>query len=447
MTSTRNNTYLSEEIYIKIFISGRNLFHDETRLMPDKKYWRLRYEKFVLNKIVEQFSNTPITKETINLIFGKSGRRLRNELKKLYPNDFNNNAPVAPVIPLVAPVIPPVAPVIPPVAPVIPPVAPVIAQFSTSSSVPINDEGNNNNENRGDGGVGDGSFSSEQDRAAEAAERATSFLRDFNNDEQEIINAALWGLGLSTSIVAESGMDTVQRSSMRTLQPGMWLNDEIVHYFYLMLAKRDAELCSTTNTDPETTTTEKLRSHFFKSFFITKLLNEGSATNDGEYEYRNVKSWSQKVPGEDIFALDKIFVPINIGNMHWISAVIFMQKKRIEMFDSLGSNGKRYLEVLFQYLQDEHLDKKNTCLPDLEKWKLVQTQPETPRQNNGYDCGIFACFFADFLSIDLPLTFDQSHIDRIRERVALSIMKGKAIIWINTQIYHPYTYFWFVLIK
>ena len=35
--------------------------------------------------------------------------------------------------------------------------------------------------------------------------------------------------------------------------------------------------------------------------------------------------------------------------------------------------------------------------------------------------------------MDLPLTFDQSHIDQIRERVALSIMKGKAIVWIDTK--------------
>ena len=249
------------------------------------------------------------------------------------------------------------------------------SDHGTSSSFPANDEGDNNDESRGDGGVADGPFSSEQERAAEAAERATSFLRDFDDEEQVIIFEALWGEGPTTSIVAELGTDTVQRSSMRTLQPGMWLNDEIIHYFFVMLAERDEELCRTTN--------RKKRSHFFKSFLITGLLNEGSNTNDGEYQYQNRKRWSKKVPGKDIFALDKIFFLINMGNMHWVCAVIFMQKKRIEMFDSMGSKGRRYLEALFQYLQDEHLDKKKTPLPDMDKWKLVSTQPETPRQKNG----------------------------------------------------------------
>ena len=201
--------------------------------------------------------------------------------------------------------------------------------------------------------------------------------------------------------------------------------DEIVNYFYLMLAKRDEKLCSKTY---------KLRSHFFKSFFITNLLNEGSATNDGEYEYQNVKHWSKKAPGKDIFDLDKILLPINTGKMHWISAVIFMQQKRIEIFDSLpslGSNGQRYVEALFRYLQDEHLDKKKTPLPDIKEWKLVPTKRETPRQHNGDDCGVFTCIIADLLSIDLPLTFDQSHINQVREYIALSIIRGQATSFVT----------------
>ena len=47
-----------------------------------------------------------------------------------------------------------------------------------------------------------------------------------------------------------------------------------------------------------------MRCHFFNSFFISKLLDEA-----GGYSFKNVKRWSRKVPGKDIFALDKIFFP------------------------------------------------------------------------------------------------------------------------------------------
>ena len=47
---------------------------------------------------------------------------------------------------------------------------------------------------------------------------------------------------------------------------------------------------------------------------------------------------------------------------------------------------------------------------------------------SGYDCGVFTCMFADFLSKDCPLLFTQHHVDQCRQRIALSIMRGKAII-------------------
>ena len=187
----------------------------------------------------------------------------------------------------------------------------------------------------------------------------------------------MYGEGPPGEILARVGTDSVQRQSMHRLQPGEWLNDEAIHYFYVMLSKRDEELC---RLDPK-----RKRSHFFKSFFMTKLLNEGNAdpSKDGQYEYKNVKRWSKHVPGKDIFKLDKIFFPINQGRMHWMCAMVDMTEKRIEMYDSMGSSGMSYLKSLFRYIQHEHLAKKNAPLPDIEKWELVGYQPGTPCQRNG----------------------------------------------------------------
>lgn len=159
---------------------------------------------------------------------------------------------------------------------------------------------------------------------------------------------------------------------MRYLKDGKWLNDEIIHLYFILLGQRDEELC---NRDPY-----RKRSHFFKSFFMTKLLNEG---NYGTYDYNNVKGWSNKVPGGDIFFLDKIFVPININQMHWMCAMMDMTNKRIYMYDSMADNGTKYLEILFRYIQDEHVAKKGAILPDIDEWELVGHQPGTPVQQNG----------------------------------------------------------------
>lgn len=215
----------------------------------------------------------------------------------------------------------------------------------------------------------------QKEREEEAKKLASSLMRDLTPDESSVVNEAIYGSGPPNEIIAESETDTVQRQSMRTLQPTEWLSDEVIHYFYLMLARRDEEIC---RNDPS-----KKRSHFFKSFFMTKILSEIRDSTFRKYNYKNVKRWSKKVPGKDIFNLDKIIFPINQGNSHWMCAVIHMQKKQIQFYDSFGSGGSTYLKTLFQYVQDEHMDKKKCPLPDIDEWELVGTTPDTPRQRNG----------------------------------------------------------------
>jgi hypothetical protein len=128
------------------------------------------------------------------------------------------------------------------------------------------------------------------DAEQEASERALELMRPLSDEEQAMVDDAIFGpADDENEVVASEGADKVIRSSMRKLAPRRWLNDEIIHYFYVMLSKRDAELCKN---DPN-----RKRSHFFKSFFITKLLQEGHHTQDGQYDYNSVKRWSRFVPG------------------------------------------------------------------------------------------------------------------------------------------------------
>ena len=75
--------------------------------------------------------------------------------------------------------------------------------------------------------------------------------------------------------------------------------------------------------------------------------------------------------------------PINVHGMHWVLAVAFIQQKRIQFYDSMGKDGIEYLEVIFQYLQDDHQNKNKQPLPDVKDWKLVPCDlKNTPQQDN-----------------------------------------------------------------
>ena len=214
-------------------------------------------------------------------------------------------------------------------------------------------------------------------------EHPTSF---FSNAEEQIIKEALYGSGNPSEVVTFCGRKTVQRCNLETLRPGVWLNDEVIHYYFKMLG--DQAKHSSLHLPLSK------RCHFFPSYFFTKLLNTGHADRevpghpdvvvDGTYTYSNVQSWSKRVEGKDIFRLGKIIIPINIMYMHWCCAVVFMQEKVIKILDSLGPGTIQYAHAILQYLKDEHWAKKGTSLPDALDWRLVGTLPtNTPQQNNG----------------------------------------------------------------
>jgi hypothetical protein len=216
-----------------------------------------------------------------------------------------------------------------------------------------------------------------EDREREALESAMKLMRPLTSEERDVVIGATRGIGPPGEILASQDADSVQRGSMQTLRPGQWLNDEVINYFLKnCLAKRDEMLCAK---EPG-----RRRSHFFNSFFVQTMFDEKN--NDpnlrGRYNYKNVRRWSKKVPGKDIFNLKYILCPINLDNTHWTSAVIFMEAKRIQYYDSMGGTDRAKLEGLLEYVKDEYRAKNGKDM-DVSEWKLVSCTKDTPRQRNG----------------------------------------------------------------
>jgi sentrin-specific protease 1 len=191
------------------------------------------------------------------------------------------------------------------------------------------------------------------------------------------------------------------------LRRNTWLNDEVVNFYMAMLQERDARLCSASDGT-------RLPSHYFNSFFMTKLLE------NGQYNYGQVKRWSKKF---DVFALDRVFIPINLNNTHWVMAVVFVQKKEIHYYDSMSGSGKRYLDAMLKWLVDEAREKKGEQL-DKSQWKLIDREQNVPQQQNGYDCGVFSIMCADYVSDNLPLSYVQEDMQNNRVKIAAAIRRG-----------------------
>lgn len=206
-----------------------------------------------------------------------------------------------------------------------------------------------------------------------------------------------------------------QAHDIRKLQPGTWMNDEICTFYGVMINIRSTEH-EKLKSDPTYDPKEKfLRAHCFSSFFMPKYQKEGFA---------GVRRWTKKV---DLFKKDVVIFPINLRNVHWTCAAINLRQKRFEFYDSMGHNNEVVLECLKEYIQAEHLAKRNEPM-DMTGWTFAETNP--PRQNNAYDCGIFMCQIMDCLSRDwgggdTVFDFSQENMPYMRTKMIYEVATCK----------------------
>ncbi|XP_068244549.1 LOW QUALITY PROTEIN: sentrin-specific protease 1-like [Palaemon carinicauda] len=191
----------------------------------------------------------------------------------------------------------------------------------------------------------------------------------------------------------------ITRRDIATLAGLNWLNDEVINFYMNLLMERGKN-------------SSCLNVHAFNTFFYPKIISTG---------YSSVRRWTKKV---DVFNHDLLLVPVHLG-MHWCLATIDLRDKHIRYYDSMLGDNNRCLEALVKYLESEHLDKKQSKY-DTSGFTLENVK-NIPQQMNGSDCGMFACKFAEYLSRDAKITFDQQHMPYFRRRMIYEIVTGKLL--------------------
>lgn len=223
---------------------------------------------------------------------------------------------------------------------------------------------------------------------------------DIKDKQKEVVH---WISARDTQTVLISKFNlSVTRRDIQTLQwnPLTWLNDEVINFFMELLAERSR-------------LNEKLpKVHAMNTFFLKRLMENG---------YSGVRRWTRKV---DIFAHDIIPVPVHKG-IHWCMAIIHLKNKTINYYDSMGTPNNPVLTALANYLKEESLDKKK-CEFDMTGWKFDNVR-NIPQQENGSDCGVFSCMYAEFITRNRPIVFTQQHMQYFRMKMVYEICKGQML--------------------
>lgn len=91
----------------------------------------------------------------------------------------------------------------------------------------------------------------------------------------------------------------------------------------------------------------------------------------------------------------------------------------------MNGSGEKYLKGLMKWVVDESFI--NGTIVDREGWFLFSKEPHVPQQLNSCDCGMFVTVCADFISDDLPLSYDQGQMSHYRQKVGTDIIRGSLL--------------------
>ena len=260
----------------------------------------------------------------------------------------------------------------------------------------------------------------------EASQLAIALMYPLPVAERVVVREALNMIGDEAAIVQTATSSAtrlkpyVTRADLQTLRPDTWLTEPVIDYYMHCLRERQNKAVTKKKKGVR-------RCHFYRTYFYAKVHPTGHM--EAPYAYAQVKKWTQRgVPENSIFKCDALFFPCNVGRTHWILIVAFMKEKTIQVFDSLHGNYTKSVLAIYRYILDEYRSKHdNTEMPDQKEWKLYAESPLSPGQENGSDCGVFVCMYADYISNGWPLLFNQSHINSCRERIALGILQDCAV--------------------
>ncbi|KAJ9500222.1 hypothetical protein H2202_004017 [Exophiala xenobiotica] len=181
-----------------------------------------------------------------------------------------------------------------------------------------------------------------------------------------------------------------------------WLNDEVINGYLKLIVEHGKK-----NDRPTQVPTH----HAFVSFFYNNLEAKG---------YDSVKRWANraKIGGKNLLETENVFIPINSG-MHWTLCVVSGKNKTITHYNSLSGNGRKYVETVKKWVQQE----LGSAYKD-DEWKM-EFKGESPQQQNMDDCGVFTITSARQIMLGLtPMSYTAGLIELQRRRIVAELVNG-----------------------
>jgi Ulp1 family protease len=194
-------------------------------------------------------------------------------------------------------------------------------------------------------------------------------MKPLTAGELDQINSALTPTGNSNDIMITitMGKDLLQRQSICHLNPGIWLNDEVMNLVNKHITSQTfARLCKAV--------TGRKPSYVMSTFFLQSLcdLKNKDHTLRRKVNYQNVKNWARKVKvvDGDLFQLAFLHFPFNVDDVHWTLVSVSFDDKLIVYYDSMHGEDPVVAYAVYEYLMHHNIEKHGEKF-DIDNWRVI----------------------------------------------------------------------------
>ncbi|ODV88026.1 hypothetical protein CANARDRAFT_184298, partial [[Candida] arabinofermentans NRRL YB-2248] len=229
-------------------------------------------------------------------------------------------------------------------------------------------------------------------------------LKPLSQDQVDLVEE-YWNSPNMQKLIIDAFNIDIKIRDLKTLADHRWLNDNVID-FYMCLVK-----------DRSVNDSKLPKVHVFSTHFYSTLRSKG---------YDGVKKWAKRAKA-DVTKLDYVFVPINLNQSHWVLAVINNKDKCFQYYDSLYGSGEDVLYRLQDYAIKETTKNYDSTTAAIYNTYDHFASMNSPKQENGYDCGVFTCTAVDYISRNKSLLFSQADMGMLRRRMAYEICTKKMV--------------------
>ena len=121
---------------------------------------------------------------------------------------------------------------------------------------------------------------------------------------------------------------------------------------------------------------------------------------------------------------DKLVIPINIDNVHWVLVIVSIPEKQITIIDFMrGEDEEGFPSKIRDFFN------LFDCFSS-HSWTLEKAQvPDHSHQpnTNQWDYGLFLLFYSDFILQKKKIGFDEAWVSASRNYVASCILKNRIL--------------------